>query len=250
VKSEKSDAIFQRIKKVRIADTVVDQIIGLIEDGVLKPGDQLPSERELVSQFQVARPSIREALRILEFQRVIEVRPGRGAFVVGLKNGSASDEERVQSWFREHAPEVLDILAVRASIEILAARLAAEKATPELVAEIQTIVETAETVFVTGNPDELVRLDRRFHLALATAGGNALVGALTEVLIDVMVSPRRSLMRLRSYASGSWADHAAILAAVRAHDADRAEQAMVVHLNHVRTNIVALSDAVGDGANP
>ena len=242
----KSEAIFQRIKKVRVADTVVDQIITLIEDGVLKPGDQLPSERELVSQFQVARPSIREALRILEFQRVIEVRPGRGAFVVGLNNGLASDEERVQHWFHEHAPEVLDILEVRASIEILAARMAAEKASPELIADIQETVQQAEQVFSDGNSDELVRLDRKFHLSVASASGNALIGALIEMLIDAMVNPRRSLMRLRSHASGSWADHNAILEAIRAHNPDRAEKAMMVHLNHVRANVIALSDGSSD----
>jgi GntR family transcriptional repressor for pyruvate dehydrogenase complex len=242
----KSEAIFQRIKKVRVADTVVDQIISLIEDGVLKPGDQLPSERELVSQFQVARPSIREALRILEFQQVIEVRPGRGAFVVGLRNGLASDEERVQLWFQEHGHEVLDILEVRSSIEILAARLAAEKATPELVADIQMTVEAAEKVLIEGASDELVRLDRQFHLAVARASGNVLILGLTEMLIDAMVNPRRSLMRLRSHASGSWADHADVLEAIRSRNPERAEQAMLVHLDHVRTNVLALSDGASD----
>ncbi|MCC7359279.1 MAG: FadR family transcriptional regulator [Anaerolineales bacterium] len=242
----KSEAIFQRIKQVRVADTVVDQVISLIEDNVLKPGDKLPSERELVAQFQVARPSIREALRILEFQQVIQVRHGRGAFVLGLNNGLASDEERVRSWFHEHGREMLDVLEVRTNLEGLAARLAAEKATPEAVAEIQLKILAAEKEFTESNWDELVRLDRQFHLAVARSSGNALIPPLTEMLIDAMVNPRRSLMRLRSHAPGSWADHTAVLDAIRAHDPQRAEQNMLIHLGHVRTNVIALSAGVAD----
>ena len=71
--------LFQRIKKVRVSDSVVDQILTLIDEGELEVGDQLPGERELVSQWQVARASVREAFRMLEAKGIIEVRPGKGA---------------------------------------------------------------------------------------------------------------------------------------------------------------------------
>jgi GntR family transcriptional regulator, transcriptional repressor for pyruvate dehydrogenase complex len=239
----KPDSIFQRIKKVRIADTVVDQIISLVEEGQLKPGDQLPSERELVNEFQVARPSIREALRILEYQGVIEVRPGKGAFVVGLGNGQANDEQRVQHWFREHAGEVLDILEVRANLEILAVGLAATKATTEQLDEIQAVVDEAQEAAAEGLVDELVRLDREFHQKIASASGNSLLASLIEMLIDSMVNPRRSLMRLRARVRSSWNDHTAILEALRAHNADEAVAAMERHIVQVRSNIIALRDS-------
>jgi GntR family transcriptional repressor for pyruvate dehydrogenase complex len=235
-----SEAIFQRIKKVRVADTVVDQIISLIEDGTLEQGDQLPSERELVGQFQVARPSVREALRILEYRGIIDVQPGKGAFVLGLDTDS--DEQRVKQWFQENAEEVLDILQVRSTLEVLAARLAAQRSTPEFINDLEEILENAHLVIDHDEPDELVKLDRMFHQRIGEACGNTLLTSLVEVLMDAMVNPRRSLMRLRKQAGASWADHTQIMQAIRSGDPDLAEKAMNHHIENVRNNIIALTD--------
>jgi DNA-binding FadR family transcriptional regulator len=100
-----SDQLLRRVKKVRISDTVVDQIVVLIEEGKLKVGDQLPSERELVIQLDVGRASVREALRILEAQGVIEVKPGKGIYITGDVT-RLSGVEGIKRWFREHADEI------------------------------------------------------------------------------------------------------------------------------------------------
>jgi GntR family transcriptional repressor for pyruvate dehydrogenase complex len=238
----KRDSIFRTIKKVRLADTVVDQVTSLIENGQLKPGDQLPSERELVNEFRIARPSIREALRILEFQGVIEVRPGKGAFVVGLGDGPISDEQRVLHWFREYATEALEILDVRASLEVLAAELAATRATDEQFDAIEAALEEAQVAASDGRLDDLVRLDRVFHQRVASASGNHLLSALIDMLVDALVDPRRSLLRLPARASTSWHEHEAILKALRSRDPHAATTAVKGHMAHVRSNIVALRD--------
>jgi GntR family transcriptional regulator, transcriptional repressor for pyruvate dehydrogenase complex len=230
--------VFQRIKKVRVSDTVVDQVISLIEDGTLKIGDQLPSERDLVNQFQVARASVREALRILEFQGVIEVQPGKGAFIVG-NNSHSGAEEGVRQWFRDHASEILEMLEVREVLERRAVFLAANQASPELVVELQETMSLAKECIAEGDLDRLVSLDRRFHRMIVNASGNQLLSQLVDMIIEAMVSPRRSLMRLPGRAEKSWEDHQAILQAILDGQEETAVQAITDHIDKVRRAILA-----------
>jgi GntR family transcriptional repressor for pyruvate dehydrogenase complex len=113
--------LFRRVQKDRVSDKVVEQILELIEEGKLRVGDQLPGERDLMDQLDVARASVREALRILEFQGIIEVQPGRGAFVTSEVINETGTDDGVRRWFREHSSEMLEILEVREALEARAA---------------------------------------------------------------------------------------------------------------------------------
>jgi GntR family transcriptional repressor for pyruvate dehydrogenase complex len=232
--------LLKPIRKVRVSDTVVDQIISLIENGSLKMGDQLPTERELVSQWQVARASVREALRILEYSGVIEVRPGKGAFIVG-DISNLEGEEGVRRWFQEHASTVIGMLEVRQALESRASRLAAERASPEQIADIASVIEEAESCIVENDLDQLIYLDRKFHRCLAQASQNQLFSQLIDMVTDAMVSPRRSIMRLPGRARKSWDDHQVILNAIKEGNPDKAEEAVAAHMRRVHDAIVALS---------
>lgn len=237
-----SENLFQRVKKVRVSDTVVEQILSLIEDGTLQIGDQLPSERQLVDQFHVARASVREALRILEFEGVVEVQPGRGIFVIGNGSNQGADEEIVRQWFKEHTSEILEILQVRKALECEATYYAALKALPEVIQDLRITLETAEAAIEEGNLDKLVQLDRHFHRVLVSASGNKLLADLIDMTVDALLNPRRSLMRLPGRAPLSWQAHRNIFEAVAAHDADAAQQAMEAHIMNVREAIVDLTE--------
>ncbi len=232
--------LLQRIKKVRVSDSVVEQIISLIEDGKLQVGDQLPGERELVNQFQVARASVREALRILEFKGIIEVRSGKGAFVIGDPT-TIEREESVRRWFQEHATEVMDILEVREALESRAVKLAAQRATPEQIDEINQLMDRMEESLKQRELDTLVHLDRSFHLSIAKASGIPVLLELVDIMIEAMVNPRRSLMLLPDRAEKSYGDHRNITNAITQRDAPAAEQAMVKHIESVRKAIADLS---------
>jgi GntR family transcriptional repressor for pyruvate dehydrogenase complex len=240
--------LLKPIKKVRVSDTVVDQIMSLIESGSLKVGDQLPTERELVSQWQVARASVREALRILEFSGVIEVRPGIGAFIIG-DTSNLEGEESVRRWFQDHASKVIGMLEVREALESRAARLAAKRATPEQIDDIVAVLDEAENCIAAGDVDQLVYLDRKFHRCVAQASQNQLFSELIDIVADAMMSPRRSILRLPGRARESWDDHRAILNAVRNGDPDEAERTIVSHMNRVNDAITTLSqtDAQSNG---
>src|ERR687887_1393283 len=77
--------VIEPIRRSRLYEGIVQQIEGLLEKGDLKPGDQLPPERQLAEQFQVSRASVREALRTLELLGIVETRAGGGTFVRSAK---------------------------------------------------------------------------------------------------------------------------------------------------------------------
>ncbi len=235
------DTLLQRVKRVRVSDTVVDQIIALIEEGKLKVGDQLPGERELVNQLQVGRASLREALRILEAQGVIEVRPGKGAFITG-EYTSLPSQEGIKQWFEDHADEVRDMLDIREALERVAASRAASRDKPDLIAEIEAVVDEAEGYLQQGDMDRLGYLDQQFHRLLARASGNVMLAQIVDGIIEAMIDPRRSIQRLPGRAERSLAEHRTISEAIAAGDPDAAEQAVINHINSVRAAIASLSE--------
>lgn len=235
----KRDSLLHRVKKVRISDSVVDQIIGLIEAGQLNVGDQLPGERELVSQLQVGRASVREALRILEAQGVVEVRPGRGTFVTSdVETLSGSDS--VKAWFDDHVDEIRSIIELREALERKAAYLAATRAAESLLRELTDTLDEADRCLSQEHLDKLVLLDQRFHSLLGRASGNDLLAELVDGVADVLSSPRRSILRLEGRAEASAREHRAILNAIVAGDAEAAEEAVISHINSVRKEFALL----------
>ena len=78
-----SKSLFSSVSQSRVSDQVVQQILDLVEEGELKPGEQLPGERELTQQLSISRSAVREAIRLLEAQGLLEVRPGKGTFITG-----------------------------------------------------------------------------------------------------------------------------------------------------------------------
>lgn len=237
-----SETLLQRVKKVRISDTVVDQIIALIEDGRLKVGDQLPGERELVNQLQVGRASVREALRILEAQGIVEVSPGKGTFITG-EVSKLSDQEGVRLWFQQHADEVLELLEVREALERRSARLAATKASQEQIDNARRVLDSVEHALEKGELDILGYGDQNFHRLLAQASGNHILSELIDAIIEAMVSPRRTILRLPGRARKSMDEHRAILQAIVDRDPEAAEQAVIEHMASVRTALESLKQA-------
>lgn len=241
----RSDMLLQRVKKVRISDTVVDQIVALIEKGRLKVGDQLPGERELVAQLQVGRASVREALRMLEAQGMLEVHPGKGTFITG-EIGKLSSQEAVRRWFHEHAGEVLDILEIREALERRAAFRAATAASPKVIAEMEAVLDQATTYIEQGDLESLGYIDREFHRLIGHASGNGLLSELVDGMIEALVSPRRTIQQLPGRAQASLQEHHVILNAIKAHDPQAAEQAMSDHIGSVRAAIASLREESDD----
>jgi DNA-binding GntR family transcriptional regulator len=207
-----------------LSRVVSEQIRGRILDGTLKPGERLVEDR-LSAELGVSRVPVREALRGLSVEGLVTLLPRRGATVV------------------EITPEtVAALVEVRALLEGHNARLAAQRHDPEIVAQLKDTLARGNEAAMVGTAEELARLNAEFHERLAEASRNA-------VLSDVMrgLRERTSIafaINGRARAREDWEEHAGILAAVIAGDA---ELAALLANRHVQ-NAAAAFAAAGSAA--
>jgi GntR family transcriptional repressor for pyruvate dehydrogenase complex len=235
------DGLLEPVKRSRIYEHIIDQIHALIREGRWAPGDQIPPERELAERFRVSRTSVREALRALEMQGIIESRQGGGTFV-----RSADIDALVPplaAAILRGQRELTEVLEVRELIEPGIARLAAARATPEHLAELEQVLERQRDCIAQGKP--FVDEDTAFHYTLARAADNRILLQLHNVILDVLRESRQSYLHVPNRPEMSLRGHEAMLAAVSAHDSEAAYKASLAHIVEVRNGILrALEDRV------
>jgi GntR family transcriptional repressor for pyruvate dehydrogenase complex len=222
-----------RIKPIRrqsLVDTVVERIQAVITDGRLGPGARLPTETALMKQFQVSRTVLREAVGRLEVMGLVAVRGSRGMFV-GERTGLQSCLKLVRSALTVSPRELVLFTEFRRAIECDAVRIAAERASARDLAELETLCERVRDRDLSHL--EAFQLDFRFHRHILELTGNELTCNVMEVVQEfVMASIREGGARRRD-PEVTYHDHAAIVAAIKQHDPDAAEQAMRAHLDNV-----------------
>jgi GntR family transcriptional regulator, transcriptional repressor for pyruvate dehydrogenase complex len=225
----------QPIARRKTYALVAEQLVGMIGEGALRPGDPLPTERELTDGFKVGRSSVREALRMLESQGVIQSENG-GAFVVAEAANPLNSSLRLLFALDERAG-LHDLFELRRILECEAAALAAERRTDEHLGEMDAAIEEMSGGLGDARGDRFIDADLRFHLAVAGATGNRLVLHSMHAVRDVL---RRALMTVYTIPQSpesAVGEHRAIRAAVAAGDADAARQEMRSHLARVETDV-------------
>jgi GntR family transcriptional regulator, transcriptional repressor for pyruvate dehydrogenase complex len=204
----------------------VDQLVDLLEteilSGRLESGASLPSERTLSTDYGVGRPLVREALKSLASRGLVETSPGRGTYV--HRGGRFGPLDSVHLARHATARQVVE---ARVSIESQTAGLAAERATPE---QIELLVTLLERVGSTRDPVERSRLDLAFHLSVARASNNPVLEAMLASIAPLMVQ-----LMMRSIGDGRTAEqshplHWECLEAIRSSDRASASSAMEAHL--------------------
>jgi len=219
--------------RAALGDAVADILRRAILDGSLKPGQKL-HENALARQLAVSRSPIREALIRLERERLVDGRLNRSAVV------------------RRPSPEeIRQIYTIRAALEGIAARWAAEKATPALVAQLKRKAEDLNRATLAGATDATVGPAVAFHSAIAEAAGSVELQALLQSLCNqiqlVMAAGLASLTRRR--AAEIHAEHLALIAAIAKRDGNRAERLATAHVHGARDRLVhadADADAVAN----
>jgi GntR family transcriptional repressor for pyruvate dehydrogenase complex len=207
---------------------VVAHIRDLIEKGLVRPGDKLPAERDLAVQIGVSRPTVRVGLRALAAMGIVESRHGSGTYIPdgppALGTESLSLLAALHGFTRE---EMYD---ARRVLEVGAAGMAAEHATPD---QLATIADEVTNLFATLD-DPLVFLvhDIRFHRAVADASGNPIIAALVEMVSALYYDRRRETAEQASDRDLREAAelHRRIYQAIRARNPEAARTAMNEHL--------------------
>ncbi len=228
-------ALVQPIRRDRLYQGIVAQIEGLLERGEIKPGDQLPPERQLAEQFQVSRASVREALRSLELLGVVETRAGGGTFV---RMARPDDLTKPLARVIARGHELKDVIDVRGLVEPAVAERAARNITAAELAELREILGAQERKVAAGDP--YIEEDTRFHEVIGTAARNELLVTVLGVIWDVLRSSREDWLLTEKRAHESLEAHRRILAALERHDPAAARAAAAEHIRAVGEGILNL----------
>ncbi|WP_417259879.1 FadR/GntR family transcriptional regulator [Celeribacter sp.] len=226
---------FQKIDAAKLSASVVQQIELLILRGILRPGERLPSERDLSERMGVSRPSIREAVASLSDKGLLETKAGAGIYVADVL-GSAFSPALVQL-FGAHDEAVFDYIAFRRDMEGLAAERAARFASDTDLQVIQTIFDKMEAAHPKRNPTDEARLDAEFHLSIIEASHNVIMLHMMRSMFDLLregVFYNRSVMfKQRTNRAQLLDQHRDINAALQSRDPERARAAVTQHLDYV-----------------
>jgi GntR family transcriptional repressor for pyruvate dehydrogenase complex len=212
------------------------QVINLIRDRQLKPGDRLPSARDLANQFSVATPTIREALRRLQATGIVDIRHGSGIYV---KRESDRMMLSNPTYGALETQTIMQVLDARLLIEPHLAQLAATRATNRDVAELRELLSRAEQALE--KPDDgYIRANHALHAGIARASGNIVLSHVVESLLEMystelhLVDPNSTLAEIRAR---DHRNHQLVIEAIAAADGPAAYEAMVQHLEIARSSI-------------
>jgi DNA-binding FadR family transcriptional regulator len=225
------------VARPRIHEAVADQIRQAIFSGLLLPGHKLPPEREMAERFKTSRVALREALRALEKEGMIDIKRGSGggAFVSDFDNALRALMDSLNTVVKLGQAKSAHLTEVRAILEPEITRLATVRATPENIAAIEMVVLAQERELREG---ELSRkLDMEFHRRVAEAANNPVlnivVNAVNESIRDAIFRSKRS-PEMRARVVGY---HRSILEALQSRDATRARAIMSEHVVDVQCHI-------------
>ena len=233
--------VLKPIRPKKISEEIVGQIKQLISKGDLKPGDRIPSERDLATMMGVSRPSVREAIMVLEAMGFLDSRQGGGTFVRALTEGSIMDP--LAKLVEKKDPELLRSLAeVRMGLESWSAYLAAQRAVDEDLAELRRIYAVMEKQAARGGWDSEV--DAEFHYAITAASHNSLQMHVLDSIHSIFhTTIQVALMEFyqeEGHVQLLLTHHREIMEAIAAHEPERARQKMMEHLSMVEKKMAQL----------
>jgi GntR family transcriptional repressor for pyruvate dehydrogenase complex len=228
---------FREITPVRLYESVIGQIMDLIKNNELKPGDKLPPERELAEKFFISRGSLREAFRVLESRGIIKSKPGGGRYIREIrKNGHNNTENIILSLEKS---SILELLEAREIFEVKIVKLAAQRATVEDIESIEKALNKMNEEEELKD-DKKTESDTEFHLAIAGASHNFVFVNIIKLHLDLLKETREKTQQIPGRREERWHEHQAILQGIKEHDSKKAGKAMLKHLKNIRQIVVGM----------
>jgi GntR family transcriptional repressor for pyruvate dehydrogenase complex len=220
-------------KSARIYEQVIERIIESIEQGIVRPGERLPSERELAAQLLISRSVIREAMSVLNASGIIEGRQGIGLFLVN--DDKQRVLKRIKRLVMKDDVHLVQLLEARQGIEVQAAYLAAQRADESSTKEIYNALIRLEQAVNSGliGSDE----DFEFHMAIARASQNEMIVDLLHFISDrflqTLEKTRSELMK-HNKAIDYLKEHHEMYNAIANGEAQRAQELMTKHIENIK----------------
>jgi GntR family transcriptional repressor for pyruvate dehydrogenase complex len=221
---------FTPVKSARVSELIIEQIKTGILDGIMKPGDKLPPERELSERFRASRIAIREALKNLEASGLIVIRPGSGVFVTSVTSKAMS--ESLYSILRMQKTSMNEVTEARLILEPHIAKLAADRAVEKDFVRLETNMEEATRAIADGKPATAENME--FHAILTAMMHNTVVDLMMRTLLDVMNTMYSDVTKNQAerieVSRRSLNQHIKIVEALRERNAEKVYQLMLEHI--------------------
>jgi GntR family transcriptional regulator, transcriptional repressor for pyruvate dehydrogenase complex len=229
------DVKLPKIERATGSELAMRSLLSHIREGILRAGDRLPSERELVTQMGLSRTGVREALRGLASSGIIEILPGRGAFVRRVSPELLVDPEALL--FILERETLLHAIEVRRILEVEAIALAAERAIGEDLAEMERALQQME-IAVDSNENPLGQ-SAHFHLAVAKATHNPVLYNMVKSFVRLIAHAAPLIAeRVPEARASEHPQHVELYEPVLQRNPEEARRRMHIHLEVAKANIL------------
>jgi GntR family transcriptional repressor for pyruvate dehydrogenase complex len=223
--------LYRAVKASRLYEQIVQQVEESILKGQLRPGDQLPAERDLAQRFGVSRTAVREAVKALREKGLVEAYTGRGTFVTGGR--SQAIRQSLDLIIRISQQDgSLHLAELRRILEPEIAALAAPRIEEQLLTTMRDAVAAMDRSL--HDREAYIEADLDFHLALAEAADNPLILALIDSIVGLLREQRSRIFEIEGGPGRGQFHHKRILAAIERREPGAAREAMRAHLEQVR----------------
>lgn len=219
----------RQIGKRTVKDQISDKIAYMIHSGLLQPGDELPSERELASTLGVSRETVRSAIGALQARSMVEVSQGSRTRILGT--GPLQLHESVSTLGDLKNRSIEEVSEARAAVEVQVVWLAAQRITPQQLQRVDALVTDQETML--NDPVRFQISDQEFHSTLYRACGNNLLAEVVSDFYGYALEFRRRVLKREGAISRSVKEHRAIVEALKTGKPELAVKAMQRHLDQV-----------------
>jgi len=217
----------KKIERVSVTDSVVESIRVLIAGDEFLIGDKLPTESEFCDKLGVGRSTVREAFRVLQAMGLVELRPGKGAFV---RHKTMDGQATIRQWFSDNKTKVDELMELRMGIEPLAVKLAIARGNAKQLDQIKRIhLEFCKAV-EKNDVIKMATIDESFHDAIMEASNNPLLKRTGKLLEDALMEYRTRSFAVTENMTHAVMPHQRILDAIFAKNEKEAVAAMLEHL--------------------
>ncbi len=232
--------MFKPVPTDRISQFIVDQIKEAVFQKKLNPGDKLPSERQLMSQFRTSRVTMREALRTLEQFGILEIRRGTegGAFIRDPHTKFINNF--LQDMFSMGKIRIFNLTEARMAVEPYSVKLATERITEDTLWKIMQNIQEAKDCLDKENKNDARLLDLEFHRLIAQASQNPVIFFMIDSIMDIMENNISSIPLAAKSVERTNQSHAKIYAALKDRDVRKAQDLMFEHIQEIHDALEAL----------
>lgn len=224
----------ETITRRKLSDEVFSRLQAMITSGELNPGDEMPSERELMERFGVGRPAIREAMQALANMGLVVISHGERARVLELTARSIlrQVDTTAQMMLAKSSDALEHLKSARIFFERGMAREAASRATEADIADLEAILVRQEAAL--DDAAAFIAADMEFHSRIARISGNPIYIAVSEAMLAWLRGYHTHMLIWTGKETVTLSEHRSIIDCIVAHDADATEQAMLRHLERSR----------------